>query len=183
MTKQDQDAAAAAEKIAAKEAKLAAEIAKADKKAAAEIAKAEKAAAAEIAKAEKAKAAADAKAAKAAEVAAAKEAKAKARAEAGEGKKLGDLVERAKTVYVKGANGQLHSGDELATALADVPADKIVPLIVGLFNEPNKYAHLNYGQQSMNYRNRLRGAIRKGLEVNGTPMTLARVIEARATLS
>lgn len=77
------------------------------------------------------------------------------------------LADRAKAgAYVKGLNGQLRSSDEVATILESVPADRIVELLMKVFHETvNKYAALNYGQQSMNYRNRLRGALRKGLEV------------------
>lgn len=166
-TKQEVDAAAAQAKIAEK---------------------AEKKAAAEKAKAEKEKAAAEKKAAAQAErqkkiderdalMAQRKkereEAIAKAAAEGKtprertyEGSMLA-LSERVKQgVYVKGTNGQLRSTDEVALALDGVPAKKVVPLLMEVFKlDANPYPQLNYGQQSMNLRNRLRGALRKGMEV------------------
>lgn len=77
------------------------------------------------------------------------------------------LADRVKQgVYVKGTNGQLRCQDEVALALDGVPAKKIVPLLMEVFQlEDNPYSALNYGQQSMNLRNRLRGALRKGLEL------------------
>ncbi len=116
------------------------------------------------AKADKAAAKQAAAEAKAAEREAAREARAASKAEGvtytGSMTALADRVKSG--AYVKGSNGQLHSGDALATALAEVPAPKVVGLIIGVLGlESNPYAVLNYGQQSMNLRNRLRGAIRK----------------------
>jgi hypothetical protein len=80
------------------------------------------------------------------------------------------LSERVKSgVYVKGVNGQLRSNDEVAIALESVPAKKMVPLLLAVLTpalglEGNPYGALNYGQQSMNLRNRLRGALKKGVE-------------------
>ena len=69
----------------------------------------------------------------------------------------------AKNIYVKATNGQLRSTDPLAEALDAVQPADTVKLAMALLNEPvNKYAALNVGQQSMNYRNRLRGAVRAG---------------------
>src|SRR5574337_1130838 len=160
------------------------------KKAAAEKAAAEKAAADAQKKAEKEaaaalkKAAADARAAaalkqaeRAAAVAAKKAAAEKAKAEraveqakrradreaAGESGAMASLMERARSgAYVKSATGQLRSTDDLAEALDAVPAENVIKMGMELFAEANKYSGLTQGQQSMNYRNRMRGAIRKG---------------------
>lgn len=94
------------------------------------------------------------------------------------------LADRVKQgVYVKGLTGQLRSTDELATALDAVPANNVIKLAVlalGTFMPAdellaiqNKYAALNIGQQSMNLRNRLRGAIKGG------KITLDKVKELR----
>lgn len=78
-----------------------------------------------------------------------------------EEKAMSALAARASS-YVKGANGQLHSGDEIAQTLASVPAGRVVSLLVTVLGlESNPYEALNYGQQSMNLRNKLRGAARK----------------------
>jgi hypothetical protein len=91
------------------------------------------------------------------------------------------LADRVKQgVYTKGLNGQLRSNDPVAVVLESVPANKMVELLMKVFQEKtNKYAGLNYGQQSMNYRNRLRGAIKKELEVNGVKITLDYVKQTR----
>lgn len=80
------------------------------------------------------------------------------------------LAERVKAgTYVKGALGQLRSNDEVAVALDCVkPADvvKLAKLVLQpTLDEAKRYDGLNIGQQSMNWRNRLRGAIRQGREV------------------
>lgn len=144
LTQEEREAAAAA-KIAAKEAK----------NAAAAAAKAEREAAAAAKKAERE--------ARAAELVAA------GRTYTGSMIVLADRVKQG--MYVKSATGQLRSTDDLAVALDAVPAENVVKLGVMLFEEVNKYASLNIGQQSMNYRNRMRGAIKKGT------FTLARVTE------
>lgn len=74
------------------------------------------------------------------------------------------LADRVKAgAYVKSTTGQLRSDDELAQALDAVPAENVVKLGMLIFGETtNKYASLNVGQQSMNYRNRIRGALRTG---------------------
>jgi hypothetical protein len=159
-TKQEADAAAAKAKIAAKEAK-AKEKADRDAKAAATAA-------------EKAKLKAE-KDAKAAENKAAREAKAAELAAAGR-KYTGSMLalsERVKAgIYVKSTTGQLRSTDAIAEAFDAVPPQNVVKLGTLLFGEQNKYAALNIGQQSMNYRNRLRGAVRAGAEVNGVKITI-----------
>lgn len=77
------------------------------------------------------------------------------------------LAERVKAgTYVKSALGQLRSNDELAIALDQVkPLDVVKLAKLVLQPESDPYGHLNVGQQSMNWRNRMRGAMRKGLEV------------------
>ena len=142
-------------------------------------------------KAAKVKAAEDAKAAKIAEreaKAAAKEAdklaKAEARAaakaerearlaELGPQSKMSALRD-AKKNYVKSATGQLRATDDLATALDAVPPHKVVPLAIELLQLPeNPYGRLNVGQQSMNLRNKLRGAIRRNV------LTIDQIVTAR----
>jgi hypothetical protein len=173
---------AAKDKIAAKQAKLDAAAAK---KAQAEADKAE----AQRVKAEK-KAAADKERADKAEAARKERAEATEKA-AAEGKTVRErtyegsmlaLADRTKSgVYVKGANGQMRSGDPIALALETVPAPKVVGLLLEVLGVHNTYAALNYGQQSMNLRNRLRGAIRRGAKVGDTDevVTLDRLIAVR----
>jgi hypothetical protein len=74
------------------------------------------------------------------------------------------LRERAKRgVYQKAANGQPSCGDEVAQILgALVPIQVIRACIIALNLEGNPYLHLNIGQQSMNLRNKLRGALIRG---------------------
>jgi len=183
-------AAAQAEKEAKVKAAIAAKEVKIAEKAAATAAREEKAKAAAAEKAAKtaemvakreaealtkAQAAADREARKA-ETQAQREARIASLKESGKnyvGSMLA-LAERAKSgAYVKSATGQMRSTDELAVALDAVPANNVVALGMLMFNEANKYTALNIGQQSMNYRNRMRGAIAKGV------FTLQAVIEAR----
>lgn len=74
------------------------------------------------------------------------------------------LADRVKQgVYIKGTTGQLRSNDELAQALDGVTPLNVVQLAKALLGvDENPYSALNIGQQSMNFRNRLRGAIKKG---------------------
>lgn len=132
-----------------------------------EKADAEKAAKAEE-KAAKQKIKDDEKAAKAAARADAKAAReARIAALAADGKNytgsmlaLADRVKQG--VYVKGATGQLRSTDELAVALDGISATDVVRIGLDLLKiEENPYTKLNIGQQSMNLRNRMRGAIKK----------------------
>ncbi len=138
---------------------------------------------------------ATAKAELAAEKLAAKEAKAAAKAEAAAAKaqaradakaereaRMAELgpqstmsaLRDAKKNYVKSATGLLRSNDDLAQALDAVTATNVVPMALALLQlEHNPYARLNVGQQSMNLRNRLRGALKKGL------ITIAQVVEVR----
>ncbi|CAB4168785.1 hypothetical protein UFOVP580_41 [uncultured Caudovirales phage] len=73
------------------------------------------------------------------------------------------LADRVKQgVYVKGTTGQLRSNDELAQALDAVTPTGVIQLAKHVLNlESNPYSHLNVGQQSMNLRNKMRGAITK----------------------
>jgi hypothetical protein len=149
-----------------------------DKQAATQAKMAEKAAKIEAAAKKKAEAEA-AKKAKAAEREAAaklskeqREAKAAERAEAlkaanPDGKRtyFGSMLTLADKVkagaYKKGLNGQLRSDDEVARILEVVKPETVGKLIMEvLLMETNPYAHLNIGQQSMNLRNKLRGALR-----------------------
>lgn len=122
---------------------------------------------------------ADLKATKDAAKAAEKEVKEKARAEAkkaredrlatlaAEGKQyVGSMLALADRVnsgaYVKGATGQLRSNDELAQALDGVSPTDVIRIGLDMLSlENNPYHNLNVGQQSMNLRNRMRGAIKK----------------------
>jgi colicin import membrane protein len=159
LLKEDQERRAA-EATAAKEKKAA-------DKAAADQAKADAKAKKEADK----KAAAEAKTKESAEKKAAREAASAERKErlaaAAEGKNYtGSMVALADRVkqgaYVKGTNGQLRSDDELARALDGVSVTDVIRIGLDLLKlEDNPYSALNVGQQSMNLRNRLRGAIKK----------------------
>lgn len=133
-------------------------------------AKAEKLAAREAAKAEK-------EAAKLAKVTATKEEREAAKAERqarlaalnpdGTRKYVGSmlaLADRVKEgVYVKGVTGQLRSNDELAQILDGVTPNGVIQTAKAVLAlDANPYSHLNVGQQSMNLRNKIRGALRKG---------------------
>jgi len=168
----DRKAAAKAEAIAKREAeKKEAEAKRETEKAAKAAERAEKA--------EKAKAESTAK----------REAALAAKQAAAEGTKrtyfgpMTALAERVKNgAYTKGMTGQLRSNDDLALALDAVPTDNVIKLALialGLPGMPDKYAGLNRGQQSMNLRNRLRGALKadegKGLLVDGQHVTIERI--------
>jgi hypothetical protein len=160
--KADADAAAKAEAAAKKAAETQAKIEAKEKAALERKNKADKRAAdkAEV-EARKAE-----RAAKAAENKAAAEARAAELAAAGR-KYVGSMLSLADRVkqglYVKGTNGQLRSNDEVAVALDGVKPVDVIKVGLGLLQlETNPYASLNVGQQSMNLRNRLRGAVRKG---------------------
>lgn len=65
--------------------------------------------------------------------------------------------------YVKAPNGQPMCGDDLAVALGGLePKYVIAACIAALDLTRNPYEHLNIGQQSMNLRNKLRGALKRG---------------------
>ena len=110
----------------------------------------------------------DQKAAKAAEREAAKAAREAAKAEklaqadgyAGSMLALRD----ARVRYVKAMNGRLRSTDQIAEVFDAVDPMGVVAIAMRALNlEANPYARLNIGQQSMNLRNRLRGALKKGI--------------------
>ena len=134
-------------------------------------AKAEKFAAREAAKAEK-------EAAKLAKVTATKEEREAAKVERqarlaalnpdGTRKYVGPMLALADRVkegaYVKGVTGQLRSNDELAQILDGVTPNGVIQTAKAVLElDANPYSHLNVGQQSMNLRNKLRGALRNGL--------------------
>lgn len=165
LTQAEREAAAQA-RIAAKEAKLQAAAAK---KAEREAAQAKKLEEAEAKKAERAARTQ----ALAAERAAREEAlKAEGRGYVGSMLSLADRVKQG--AYVKGVNGQLRSNDELAVALESCPAENVIKLAIeALGLSQNPYTALNVGQQSMNLRNKMRGAIKAGT------LTVERVREIR----
>lgn len=145
------------------------EAARAAKKAEAEAAKAAKIAEREAKKAE----AEAAKAARAAEREAKKAERAARAAELGEQAKMAALRD-AKKNYVKSATGQLRSNDELAVALDAVQPTAVIAIALRLLKlDENPYQRLNVGQQSMNLRNKLRGAIKRNV------LTIADVIAER----
>jgi hypothetical protein len=74
------------------------------------------------------------------------------------------LRERLKAgAYMKMPNGQPANGDEVATALGNLePLEVVKALMIAFDHTANIYGHLNVGQQSMNYRNKFRGALKRG---------------------
>lgn len=73
------------------------------------------------------------------------------------------LRDRTKAgLYVKGANGQPSCGDEVATILGQLKPVEVIKACLIAMNIVNPYTHLNIGQQSMNLRNKLRGALKRG---------------------
>lgn len=74
------------------------------------------------------------------------------------------LRERLKAgAYQKMPNGQPANGDEVATALGNLePLEVVKALMIAFDHTTNIYGHLNVGQQSMNYRNKFRGALKRG---------------------
>ena len=74
------------------------------------------------------------------------------------------LADRVKEgFYIKGVTGQLRSNDELAQILDGVTPNGVIQTAKSVLAlDANPYSHLNVGQQSMNLRNKLRGAVRKG---------------------
>ena len=165
-TKQEIAATKAAAKIAAK----------AEKALGVATAKAVRADVTAMAKGAKAEARAEVAAAARAVRAAAKDARAARLSDLdadGERKYTGTMLALAdrvrEGVYVKGVTGQLRSDDELAQLLDGVPPNGVVQMAKAVLElEQNPYAHLNMGQQSMNLRNKLRGAVRKGVTTIGT---------------
>jgi chemotaxis protein histidine kinase CheA len=151
----DQKAAKAAEREAAKAAREAAKAAAAAEKQAKAEARAQAQAAKESEKLAKAQARADARAAKEAAAATA----------AQSGVYVGSMLalRDARARYVKAMNGRLRSTDDIATVFDAVePRDVVAIALEALQLGYNPYTRLNIGQQSMNLRNRLRGALKKG---------------------
>lgn len=74
------------------------------------------------------------------------------------------LREAAKRgAYTKAANGQPSCGDTLAQALGTLKPEYVIRACIAALALPgNPYLHLNIGQQSMNLRNKLRGALVRG---------------------
>jgi hypothetical protein len=80
--------------------------------------------------------------------------------------------------YVKGANGNPHTTDNLAFKLEALDRLTVVRvLMLAMQLEGNPYLHLNAGQQSMNLRNKARGMFK-----NGT-LTMAEVDSAIAAVT
>ena len=75
------------------------------------------------------------------------------------------LADRVKEgAYVKGVTGQLRSNDELAQILDGVTPNGVIQTAKAVLAlDMNPYSHLNVGQQSMNLRNKMRGALRNGV--------------------
>jgi hypothetical protein len=70
----------------------------------------------------------------------------------------------AKERYVKAKNGFLRSNDEIAQAFDGLEPDRTITTCMNLLGlSANPYAHLNIGQQSMNLRNKLRTALKRGV--------------------
>lgn len=79
----------------------------------------------------------------------------------------------AAKAYVTASNGNPCCADDLAAACGiHKPVDVVRGLIIALKLEGNPYLHLNIGQQSMNLRNKARGALKNGL------LTMAEVLTA-----
>lgn len=74
------------------------------------------------------------------------------------------LRERLKAgKYSKAANGQPCCGDLIATIFGTLkPEQTIAACVIALGCGHNPYTHLNIGQQSMNLRNRVRNAYKRG---------------------
>lgn len=74
------------------------------------------------------------------------------------------LREAAKRgAYTKAANGQPSCGDAIAQALGTLKPEFVIKACIAALALPgNPYLHLNIGQQSMNLRNKLRGALMRG---------------------
>lgn len=64
-------------------------------------------------------------------------------------------------VYKKAANGQPSCGDEIAMILGQLEPSEVIKACCIALDIKNPYEHLNVGQQSMNLRNKLRGALKK----------------------
>jgi len=64
--------------------------------------------------------------------------------------------------YQKAANGQPSCGDEVAQALGQLEPHEVIEACLIALDTENPYTHLNIGQQSMNLRNKVRGALKRG---------------------
>lgn len=62
--------------------------------------------------------------------------------------------------YKKAANGQPSCGDEVANVLGTLEPTEVIRACLIALDIGNPYLHLNIGQQSMNLRNKLRGALK-----------------------
>lgn len=72
-------------------------------------------------------------------------------------------LKTARLHYVKAPNGILCNGDKLATVCgAHTREETVKALILALKLPGNPYLKLNPGQQSMNLRNKARGALKNG---------------------
>jgi len=152
-----------AEREAAKAAKAAEREAKLAEREAAKAAKAAKATEREAAKAAKAAEREAAKAARQAAREAARAERAAKLAELGERPKMAAL-RTAKERYVKAKNGSLRSNDDIARAFDGLTPNRTIAVCMSLLGlGANPYAHLNPGQQSMNLRNKLRTAVKRGV--------------------
>lgn len=82
--------------------------------------------------------------------------------------------------YVTGKNGNPHCADQVAMILDGLTREQVVD-VLGRFllaskvtTSVNPYLHLNPGQQSMNLRNKLRGALKNGTaDLGGLKSTVA----------
>lgn len=74
------------------------------------------------------------------------------------------LRDRARRgLYQKAPNGQPSCGDEIAAVLGVLKPEYVIRACIAALALPgNPYLHLNIGQQSMNLRNKLRGAMKRG---------------------
>ena len=161
---------AAQAKIAAKAVKLEAAAAKKEASVVIKAAKKEAITAKALIKADRDEASNVAKAAAIEDKAIAKQAKVDARAQflldnpGMHNTSMLALAERAKSgAYIKSVSGQLRSVNPLADLLDGVSVDDVIRLAKEVLNiSENPYTKLNTGQQSMNFRNRMRGALAKG---------------------
>lgn len=73
------------------------------------------------------------------------------------------LRERSKRgAYQRAKNGQPSCGDDLAQILGQLKPEFVIrACLIALDVPTNPYLHLNIGQQSMNLRNKLRGALKR----------------------
>lgn len=71
------------------------------------------------------------------------------------------LRDRLKSgAYKKAANGQPSCGDDVAGILGSLEPAEVIKACCIALDITNPYLHLNIGQQSMNLRNKLRGALK-----------------------